>query len=349
MTTAASAPAAAPALQYPFAAPPGTGTWTEIAEGVRWIRMPLPFALDHINLWLLRGPNGWTIVDSGFNAPATRDAWAQILPHHAPLEQLVVTHYHPDHMGHAGWFVRTHGLPLTMTEAEYLTAHALYEGTSGYGPEALRGVYGMHGLPEETIVALEARPTSYRHVVTEPPRQFRRMTHGDVLRLGNHDWQVIVGYGHSPEHASLYCEALRIVISGDMLLPKISTNVSVWSTQPEGDPVRQFLTSIRAYLDLPEDTLVLPSHGLPFRGIAPRVAQLTLHHEERLAELLAACDQPRTAAEIVPVLFRRPLDTHQTFFAVGEAIAHLNHLMHRGKLERMLGPDGVYRFAAHRT
>jgi glyoxylase-like metal-dependent hydrolase (beta-lactamase superfamily II) len=349
MTTTASAPAAAPALQYPFAAPPGTGTWTEVADGVRWIRMPLPFALDHINLWLLRGPNGWTIVDSGFNAPATRDAWAQILPHHTPLEQLVVTHYHPDHMGHAGWFVRTHGLPLTMTEAEYLTAHALCEGTSGYGPGALRTVYGMHGLPEETLVALEARPTSYRNVVTEPPHQFRRMTHGDVMRLGDHDWRVIVGYGHSPEHASLYCDALRIVISGDMLLPKISTNVSVWSTQPEGDPVRQFLTSIRAYLDLPEDTLVLPSHGLPFRGIAQRVAQLTLHHEERLAELLAACDQPRTAAEIVPVLFRRPLDTHQTFFAVGEAIAHLNHLMHRGKLERMLGPDGVYRFAAHRT
>lgn len=348
MTTAASAPAAAPALQYPFAAPPAIARWTEIADGVRWVRMPLPFALDHINLWLLRGPNGWTVVDSGFKSDATRDAWEALLPHHAPLEQLVVTHYHPDHFGQAGWFVRTHGVPMTMTEAEYLTAHALYEGTSGYGPEALRSVYGTHGLAEETLVALEARPTGYRNVVTEPPRQFRRMVHGDVLRLGDHEWQVIVGYGHAPEHASLYCAALRLLISGDMLLPKISTNVSVWSTQPDGDPVRQFLGSIRAYLDLPDDTLVLPSHGLPFRGIALRVAQLAAHHEDRLGELLAACDQPRTAAEIVPVLFRRPLDTHQTFFAVGEAIAHLNHLMHRGALERVLGPDGVYRFAATR-
>jgi glyoxylase-like metal-dependent hydrolase (beta-lactamase superfamily II) len=150
------------------------------------------------------------------------------------------------------------------------------------------------------------------------------MTHGDVIRLGDHEWRVIIGYGHAPEHASLYCEALRVVISGDMLLPKISTNVSVWSTEPEGDPVRQFLTSIRAYLDLPADTLVLPSHGLPFRGIAPRVAQLANHHEERLAELRAACAVPRTAAEIVPVLFRRQLDVHQMFFAVGEAIAHLD-------------------------
>ena len=336
---------AAISLEFPFPDLPPPATWTEVADGVRWVRMPLPFALDHINLWLLRGPNGWTLVDTGLGNAATRALWDTLLPHHTPLEQLVVTHYHPDHFGQAGWFVREFGLPLLMTEAEYLTAHAVYENTSGYSPSMLREVFGAHGLPEETLAALEARPSGYRNIVAEPPRQFRRMTHGDVIRLGDHEWRVIIGYGHAPEHASLYCEALRVVISGDMLLPKISTNVSVWSTEPEGDPVRQFLTSIRAYLDLPADTLVLPSHGLPFRGIAPRVAQLANHHEERLAELRAACAVPRTAAEIVPVLFRRQLDVHQMFFAVGEAIAHLNHLMHRGVLERTLGPDGVYRFA----
>lgn len=338
----------ATALRYPWSAAPEPGTWIEVADGVRWVRMPLPFALDHINLWQLRGPNGWTLVDTGYDGAPTREAWDRLLPQHTPLEQLLVTHYHPDHFGLAGWFVETHGLPLYMTEAEYLTAHALYENTSGYGPEALRRVFAAHGLDDAMLTALEARPTSYRNVITEPPQQFRRIHHGDVLRLGDHDWRVIVGHGHAPEHASLYCEALKVLISGDMLLPKISTNVSVWSTEPEGDPVGQFLRSLRAYLDLPADTLVLPSHGLPFRGIAPRVAALEQHHADRLAELLAACDTPRTAAEIVPVLFRRKLDVHQTFFAVGEAIAHLNHLMHRGAVERTLGTDRVYRFTAIR-
>lgn len=345
-TAAARRPAPVPDLSFPFAEAPATARWVEITPDVHWVRMPLPFALDHINLWLLRGPKGWTLVDCGYHSKETRAAWETLLPAHAPLEQIVVTHYHPDHIGQGGWMVREFGVPFHMTEAEYLTAHALYESTSGYGNEGLQALYASHGLAADKIEVLKQRPTGYRNVITEPPRTFRRILHGDVLRLGFHDWQVIAGFGHSPEHASLYCEALGLLISGDMLLPKISTNVSVWSTEPEGDPVGQFLRSIRDFEALPGGTLVLPSHGMPFRGIVPRVAALHQHHEERLAELVTACAQPMTAAGVVPVLFRRPLDTHQLFFAMGESIAHLNHLLARGRVERTKGADGVFRFTA---
>lgn len=335
-------------LSFPFPEPPAPGQWVAITEDVRWIRMPLPFALNHINLWLLRGPDGWTIVDTGLASEPTRAAWETLLPQHTPLEKLVVTHYHPDHFGQAGWFVRDHGLPMYMTEAEYLTAHACYESTSGYGADGLAALYKAHGLDSERLAALMVRPTGYRNVITPPPTAFRRIVDGERLALGSHEWQVIVGLGHAPEHAALYCERLRLLISGDMLLPKISTNVSVWSTEPDGDPVGQFLSSLRTFTQLPDDTLVLPSHGLPFRGIRARVEALETHHADRLAELLAACEVPRTATEIVPVLFTRELDVHQLFFAMGEAIAHLNYLHHRGKVTRVLGEDGAYRFCARR-
>lgn len=333
-------------LSYPFPEPPSPGLWVDVDADVRWIRMPLPFALNHINLWLLRGEDGWTVVDTGLASEPTREAWHKLLPHHTPLEKLVVTHYHPDHFGQAGWFVRDHRLPLYMTEAEYLTAHACYESTSGYGTEGLAALYKAHGLDSERLAALMVRPTSYRHVITPPPTSFRRIVHGQTLVLGRHAWRVIVGHGHAPEHASLYCEERRLLISGDMLLPKISTNVSVWSTEPDGDPVGQFLCSLRALTELPDDTLVLPSHGLPFRGIRARVAALEAHHAERLGALKDACAEPRTAAEIVPVLFSRALDVHQLFFAMGEAIAHLNHLHQRGEVSRVLDDAGTYRFCA---
>ena len=181
------------------------------------------------------------------------------------------------------------------------------------------------------------------------PLGYRRMLDGDVLNVGGRDWQVMVGYGHAPEHVSLYCASLGVCISGDMLLPKISTNVSVWTVEPQGDPLRLFLSSIRRYRELPHDTLILPSHGLPFRGAHTRVEALEQHHAERLADLeraIAASPAPMHAAELLETLFRRKLDTHQTTFAMGEAVAHLHYLCYAGRLRREVGADGVLRYAA---
>jgi len=335
------------ALEFPLPVPPAAGTVTPVADGVFWLRMPLPFALDHINLWLLRDGAGYSIVDCGFGSDTTRAAWDAIFTQHAPVVRVIATHYHPDHVGLAGWLTRRWKVELWMTEAEYLTAHAVWEGLAGYGGDALARLFHSHGLNAEGVAAIGSRGNAYRRSVAELPTTFRRITEGDRIGIGANEWRVIVGYGHAPEHAALYSENLGVLISGDMLLPKISTNTSVWSTEPEGDPVGQFLSSISRFTELPADTLVLPAHGLPFRGIDTRVAALHEHHRDRLRELRDACTgAARTAAEVLPVLFRRTLDSHQLYFAMGEAIAHMNRLLAENAVTRTLGADGIYRFAA---
>ena len=230
-----------------------------------------------------------------------------------------------------------------MPQAEYLTAHAVAHEHSGYGTIATCELFRAHGLAGEYIDQLAQRGNSYRRGVPDLPVAYRRLLAGDEFAVGAHRWSVIAGYGHSPEHASLYCADVGIFISGDMLLPKISTNVSVWPPEPDGDPLARFLASLGSYADLPSQTLVLPSHGLPFVGIATRVRQLREHHAARLAELERAASRPVTAADIVPVLFPRALDIQQRLFAMGEAIAHLNHLWHAGRLVRE-GTNGTIRF-----
>jgi glyoxylase-like metal-dependent hydrolase (beta-lactamase superfamily II) len=235
-----------------------------------------------------------------------------------------------------------------MTQAEFLTAHAVLEQRATHAFADTFALFAHHGMAKEFVTALNARGNHYRRGVPEVPAQFERMLHGDQVNAGCTHWRIISGHGHSPEHASLYSAERSLLISGDMLLPRISTNVSVAAAEPDGDPLARFLASIEAYATLPPETLVLPSHGLPFRGMAMRVAQLQAHHAERLAELEAAvhaATTPVSASDMLPVLFRRALDLQQRFFAMGEAIAHLNHLWHRGRIRRTVAPDGAIRFA----
>jgi len=344
------APAAHNPLQFPFPDPPPAGTTLELAPGVLWVRMPLPFALDHINLWVLRDGDGWTLIDCGLNSQRTREAWEQVFPSllaAGSVRRVLVTHFHPDHMGLAGWLTERFGVELWMTEAEFLITHASYAQLPGHTKDDALALFLRHGLASARAEAMRAHPHTYHRAIGNPPSRFRRIMNGDVIDIGERRWRVMTGYGHAPEHAALYCEQLGLLISGDMVLPKISTNVSVWAEQPEGDPLRLFLRSIEGYAQLPADTLVLPSHGLPFRGLQLRAAALAAHHAARLEEVLAACRQPASAAQIVPVLFRRELDDHQMSFAMGEAIAHLNHLMYKSTLRRSQGPDGVLRFHAN--
>ncbi len=340
-------------LQIPFDAPPAAGASVEVAPGLAWIRMPLPFALDHINLWLARAPDGrWTAIDAGYGNDTTRTLWeahfASTL-RGAPIERVVATHYHPDHLGNAAWLAERFGAPVRMTMAEFLTAHAVLDGRASHATADTCALFRAHGLDREHVDALAARGNAYARGVPRAPAHVERLFAGDRVRFGGRDWTVIPGYGHSPEHAALHAPEVGVLISGDMLLPRISTNVSVWPADPDGDPLGRFLASIAAFERLPADTLVLPSHGLPFRGIAARVAELRAHHDARLAELeeaLATAGRPVSAAEVVPVLFRRPLDLQQRFFATGEAIAHLNHLWHAKRASRVVGDGGAIRFSA---
>jgi glyoxylase-like metal-dependent hydrolase (beta-lactamase superfamily II) len=341
-------------LEYPVAAPPPPGETIEIAPGVRWLRMPLPFALDHINLWLLADDDGATLVDCGIGDAATRGLWDRFFAttlERMPLRRIIATHYHPDHVGNAAWLAERADVPIAMTAAEYLTAHAMAGQHAGYSPQATLGLFRRHGMSEPDVAALEQMGNRYRRGVPELPESFARMLDGATLRAAETTWRIIEGHGHSPEHASLFSAERSVLISGDMLLPKISTNVSVSAVEPDGDPLELFLRSLSAFEALPPDTLVLPSHGLPFRGISLRVAQLRGHHDARLRELeeaVHAADAPPCAADLVPVLFRRELDAHQQFFAMGEAIAHLNHLWHAARLDRRIAADGRLRFAPPR-
>lgn len=342
-------------LQYPLGETlPEAGRTLEVAPGVRWLRMQLPFALDHINLWLLRdeldGRAGWTIVDCGITNDATRAAWEQVFADELqglPVLRVVVTHMHPDHMGLAHWLTERWNVRLWVSATDYNAARLASTSTTGFGGEAAAKFMASHGLTDpEAVAKIRARSNYYATMVPQVPAAFRRLLDGMVLTIGGHGWQCIAGYGHAPEHMSLYCAALGVLISGDMLLPRISTNVSVIDLEPEADPLPLYLASIRRYASLPADTLVLPSHGRPFRGMHTRIDQLVKHHDERFADVLKACAAaPQSAADLLGVLFTRKLDLHQTTFAMGESIAHLHALWLAGKLVRSMDDEGVYRFA----
>ncbi|HEX5769190.1 MAG TPA: MBL fold metallo-hydrolase [Burkholderiales bacterium] len=331
-------------LTYPFPEVPAPGTTIEVAPGIRWLSMPLPFKLDHINLWLVEEEGGWTVVDTGIGNPETRALWEQILGQ-GHVKRVILTHYHPDHAGNAAWLCERYGAELWTTQGEYLTAHAVRTAGAGYTPDAVLAVFRKNGLDDERAARMRSSRNRYAELVPGFPHSYRRIIEGDEVPMGGRRWRAIVGHGHAPEHLSLFSKELNTVIAGDMLLSTISTNVSVWSIDPEGDPLRLFLDSIARYRGLPADVLVLPSHGKPFRGAHRRIGELEQHHRERLEELSQCLHSPKSAAELLGVLFRRPLDAHQTFFAMGEAIAHLHYLYYAGRAERAMGHDGIMRYA----
>ena len=333
-------------LQHPFEAH-ASGTTQEIAPGVLWVRMPLPFALDHINLWLVADGDHWTMVDCGLGTNTTRELWEQIVRRDLggrAIGRIIVTHYHPDHIGLAGWLSGRLGVVPWMTRGEFLTAHAACHSVGGTGYARVRDFFERHGLAPARLEAAGVKDGNYRRGVEPLPETFRRIRHGDRIAIGDHSWEVIVGYGHAPEHAALASVSAGLLIAGDMLLPRISTNVSVWPVEPDGDPLGDFLASLDRFAGLAPDTLVLPSHGLPFRGIQARIGQLKAHHATRLEKLAAVCDVEKTAAELMPALFRREFTDYQLMFAMGETIAHLNHLWHKGMVRRIARPDGLWRF-----
>jgi glyoxylase-like metal-dependent hydrolase (beta-lactamase superfamily II) len=334
-------------LDYPFAEVPAPGATLDVAPGVRWLSMPLPFQLDHINLWLLDDEDGVTVVDTGIGNSQTRALWEKILT--AKVKRVILTHYHPDHAGNAAWLLARDGAPMWTTQGEYLTAHAVRSSSAGYTADAVLAVFRANGLDAERLQGMAAMRGNnrYAELVPEFPHSYRRIIEGDRLRIGGHEWIAMIGHGHAPEHLSLFSKDLNTVIAGDMLLSTISTNVSVWSIDPEGDPLRLFLDSIARYRELPPDVLVLPSHGRPFRGAHTRVAQLERHHREKF-ELLTQTLQgrPQSAGDLLGLMFpKRKLDLHQTFFAMGEAIAHLHYLYYAGRATRELGSDGIMRYA----
>ncbi len=355
-------------LTYPLDTPasetlPAGGHALPVAVGVKWIRMALPFALNHINLWLLRdcidGRQGWTVVDCCIDRAESREQWTQIFAielEGLPILRVIVTHMHPDHIGLAHWLCQRWSTPeqtcmlwisATDFNAARMACLASPEMAAGHGGEAAAAFVASHGMSNpDYLKQIRERTGYYAQMVPRVPSSYVRIMDGMALKIGGNDWHCIAGYGHAPEHIALHCPTLNLLISGDMILPRISTNVSVYDLEPEANSLKLFLDSIAKMKALPDDTLILPSHGKPFIGLHKRIKQLEDHHAERLAEVVDACAKaPQTAHDIVAIMFKRTLDLHQLTFAQGEALAHLHLLMFEGRLKRER-QGGVYRFSA---
>lgn len=334
-------------IDYIFEGQPAGGEAWQVAEGVFWIRMPLPFALDHINLWLLEDGDGWTVVDTGINREEIKDLWETVFTSvlgGRPVKRLICTHYHPDHMGLAGWLTERLGVGMWATDGEWRMAAQVHAKDDADFSDELEVMYRKCGYDEDFIGRVHERGNPYRRRAGSIPDPAHILADGDRVEIGRHSWQVIVGRGHAPEHACLYSEKAGVLISGDQVLPKITPNISVQAGDLEADPLAQYLASLDLFEPLPDNTLVLPSHKWPFRGLKQRLQSLRDHHADRLEETLLGCVTPRTVREAVPILFRRELNDHQLFFAIGEALAHLNHLWKLGRLTRTVDEDGIWRF-----
>jgi len=324
---------------------PEPGDFIEIRPSIFWLRMPLPFKLDHINLWVLDDGDTWTVVDTGFSTDETKQFWLDVfkkLPGDKNVGRLIVTHFHPDHIGLAGWFQEQFGTELWMSHGEWTMGRMLSLDTPENLSNAFHEFYKHAGFDDDQLNLSKQRQGRYGQVISPIPAVFNRLVAGDTVIIGTRKWQLVLGTGHSPEHICLYSADDKILISGDQVLPRISPNVSVWPQEPLGDPLKLFINSLKGYFELAPDTLVLPSHDWPFDNMHDRLNDLIEHHQDRLDETLNALSDGKTAIQVMNILFTRKLDDHQLFFAVGETIAHLHRLEQLGKISRSVRSEVTY-------
>lgn len=333
-------------LTYPLESKPEPGSTLEVAPGVHWVRMPLPFILNHINLWALADGDAWTLVDTGINNQEIRDNWEKVFAgamQSRPVTRVICTHMHPDHVGTAGWLTRRFECPFWMTRLEYVTCRMLVADTGREAPPDAMRFYRASGWDEAALEHYRTRFGGFGKMVYEMPHSYRRVSDGEELTIGGKIWHAVVGRGHSPEHLCLHCPELKLLISGDQVLPRITSNVSVFPTEPGADPLKDWLESLAAIKSrVPDDVLVLPSHGDPFRGLHFRLDQLIRGHERSLERLQTElAERPVRSIDIFPLLFGRQITGDLLSMATGESIAHLNCLIGRGLAKRDVDENGV--------
>ncbi|HJN50123.1 MAG: MBL fold metallo-hydrolase [Pseudomonadales bacterium] len=336
-------------LVYPYTDTPAFGTTFEVAPGVRWLQMPLPMSLKFINLYLIFEGDGWTVVDTGMRGDDTHQLWWEIFNQELdglPVKKVICTHMHPDHTGQAGFISEHWKAPLYMSYSEYYQARVMSTMMRSGANWQMTDYFERSGMAPSFLEGMRKNQGSWSMPADDKPLppSFIRLSAGDVLQLGDNEWQVVVGSGHSPEHVCLYCKELRVFLSGDQILPIITSNVSVQPTEPEGNPLERFMESNERLMNtLPNDILVLPAHNMPFYGIKERCQQLIDHHNDRMLSLEEFCVTPQVAVDMLPILFERALDGHSMFMGLGECIAHLHFLMKLKRIERVLD-SGVYTY-----
>ena len=330
------------AVSHPVDTPPPVGHPVEIAPGVLWIRLHLPFRLDHVNVYALRDGSGFTIFDTGIFDAATRSVWTTLLdgPLAGPINRIVVSHFHPDHAGMAGWLAERTGATVLMPITEYLTSLVLMLDPGALDAEPYRSFYRGHGLDQASTDILLSLGNRYLKMVAPLPRTYRRLVAGDALLIDDHAFHVSTAGGHAPEQAMLHAPSRQLLLCADQVLARISPNIGVDAHDPDGDPLGIYLRSLATLrASTPADTLLLPGHDLPFHGLHTRIDELASHHANRCAAIETACrDRPLNVKELIPVVFRRPIDDpHQMGFAFSEALAHINYLRRAGRLRERDG------------
>jgi len=336
-------------LDYPFEDIPEGDKVVEVADGIIWARIPLPWSLDHINVYLLDEGDGWTLVDTGSNGKRGKAVWAQLEANvldGKPIKHVVATHMHPDHLGLAGWLVERHGARFSMTQTEYLLALRLWMSASEEFPQGELDYLFRAGVPRSFEAKIrEAGFGNFKRGVHELPFAYERMDDGSIVQMGGRSWRVVIGRGHSPEHACLQCLDEPIFIAGDQILPQITSNVSVYAREPMANPLAHWITSLDRMRAIEGDPLVLPSHGRVFKGLHKRLDSLIDSHARKLVTLHEWCSEARTPVETFPALFKRKITGFDFFMALGEAVAHLHLLESIDLLKRDF--DGEhYRFTA---
>ncbi len=335
------------ANSYPFSEGPQFGQSVDINPLVKWVRAPLGFSLDHINCYLIRDGEGWCVVDTGMHGGKGVDVWNELIATQLeglPVTRVFATHHHPDHIGLAGWLCDTFQVPLYTSEAEYFYTRTFHAPKRKDRYWESVEYFDLTNMREESKDALLA-DNNFHHMVWEVPSAFHRVCDGDTVKIGETDWQVMTTRGHSPEHVSLYCASLDLLISGDQVLPEITSNVSISSTQAYANPLQDwFEAHQKIAAKVPDSVLVLPAHQLPFKGLHSRLDEVIAHHHERLDKVLTLCSEPTDAQSLTNYLFERELDTFQNFLAVGECMAHVNWLLSEGKLQRETA-GGVWQFS----
>jgi glyoxylase-like metal-dependent hydrolase (beta-lactamase superfamily II) len=328
---------AADSLTYPFPTPPAPGEVIEVAPGILWVRMPLPFRLNHVNIYLIEDGDGWAVLDAGIGNDTTRAIWEALVT--GPLAgrrltRAIISHYHPDHIGLAGWLAQRFELPLLMSQTSYLGCLNISLSPGALDARPYRDFYSRNGLDAKTTDIVATQGHGYLKMVTPLPPTFSRVVAGDTLRIGGRAFAALSGDGHAPEQIMLHNAAEKLFLAADQVIAKISPNVSVWAVDPSGDPLGLYLRSLKSLRrHLPEDTLVLSGHQLPFYGAHTRIDELIAHHEIRCAAIEDSCrTTPRSVADLVPVIFHHPLDPHQMSFAFSEVFAHVNYMIGEGRL-----------------
>ncbi|MFS1702189.1 MBL fold metallo-hydrolase [Alteromonas sp. AMM-1] len=322
---------------------PASGEWTLLSEDLWWLRMPLPFELDHINLYVLEDTNGIVVVDTGLSSRRSKAIWQACFEQfNKPLLAVVVTHMHPDHCGLVGWLCREFDVPLYMSALEYFAARSIFGPNPGADLTTDKRYFQRAGV-EQSIIDQHVKPReSYTEGVEPLPLAFRRLKHGETLQVAGKSWLIMTFAGHSPEHVCLYNCEQKLLIGGDQILPQISPNIGVYSQEPEANPLADYFTSLSALAEMPADTLVLPSHNVPYIGLPHRAVELRQHHQAQLDALETFCETPRSLVECLPVMYKRPLTGRHMFFAVAECLSHLNYLMYASRLVRTESNAGVY-------